>query len=66
MAKAERLLGSLVVLRRHGRGIYDERQGQRRLKSLRESGVALEHELPPDRVVPVGALLRDLVEEFAP
>ncbi len=66
MAKAERMLGSLVVLERHGRGIYSTQQGQRRLRALRTSGVALEHELPEDRVVPVGQLLRDLVADFAP
>jgi hypothetical protein len=65
LARAERLIGSLAVLRIHGRAIYDERQGRRRLQSLREAGVALEDELPPDRVVPVGQLLRDAVQEFA-
>lgn len=64
MAKAERLIGSVTVLGLHGRAVYDQRQGQRRLKALRDEGVALENHLPPDRVVPVGALLRDLVEGF--
>ncbi len=65
LAKAERMLGSLVVLRRHGRAIYEDRQGRRRLHDLREHGVALEHELPPDRLVPVGELLRQAMENFA-
>lgn len=64
LAKAERMIGSLVVLREHGRAIYEDRQGRRRLADLRNAGVALEHELPPDRVVPVGQLLRDAMEAF--
>lgn len=65
MAKAERLVGSLTLLRRHGRAIYEDRQGRRRLADLRAAGVALEHELPPDRVVPVGELLRQAMEDFS-
>jgi hypothetical protein len=65
LARAERLIGSVEVLRRVGRAAYDERQGRRRLQALREAGVPLSSELPPDRIVPVGELLRQAVEEFA-
>jgi hypothetical protein len=65
IAKAERLAGTVEFLREYGRAIYgDERKARRRLQGLREAGIALEHELPPDRVVPVGELLRDAVESF--
>ncbi len=66
MARAERMTGSLIFLERYGRSIYGTQQGQRRLRDLRDAGIALEHELPPDRVVPVGQLLREMVEEFGP
>lgn len=65
MAKAERLIGSMVVLREFGRAAYEDRQGRRRLADLRSAGVALEDELPADRLVPVGALLRKAMDEFA-
>ncbi len=65
-ARTERLVGSLAILEKYGRAVYDDRQGRRRLQALRQAGVALEHELPPDRVVPVGKLLREMVEEFGP
>jgi hypothetical protein len=65
IAKAERLAGTVEFLREYGRAIYgDERKARRRLQGLREAGIALEDELPPDRVVPVGELLREAVESF--
>jgi len=64
MAKAERLVGSVAILGAYGRAVYEDRQGQRRLASLRSAGVALEDTLPPSAVVPVGQLLRDAVAGF--
>lgn len=65
IAKAERMVGTVALLREYGRSIYgDERKARRRLQGLREAGVALDEELPADRVVPVGQLLRDSVEAF--
>jgi hypothetical protein len=66
IARAERMIGSVEVLREYGRAIYgDERKAQRRLKDLRDAGVALDDELPAEAVVPVGELLRDAVERFS-
>jgi hypothetical protein len=66
MARAERLIGSLEVLRRFGRAVYgDDLASWRRLAALREAGIAVDDQLPPDAVVPVGELLRRAVEEFA-
>jgi hypothetical protein len=66
MQSAARLIGDVEILRRYGRAAYaNERQAQRRLAALREAGVPLSEELPPDRIVPVGELLRQAVEEFA-
>jgi hypothetical protein len=65
IAKAERMVGTVALLREYGRSIYgDERKARRRLQGLREAGVALDDELPSDRVVPVGQLLSDAVERF--
>src|SRR2546425_723445 len=64
-AKAERLIGSMTLLREDGRSVYAERQGQRRLADLRGAGVILDDELPAEATVPVGQLLREAVEQFA-
>lgn len=65
-ARAERLIGSAELLRRHGRAIYaDDRTSWRRLDALRRAGVATDEELPPGATVPVSELLREAVEEFA-
>ncbi len=65
MAKAERLIGTVAIMREYGRAFYpDVQQQQRRLRGLREAGVSLDDALPPDRVVPVGQLLRQAVEAF--
>jgi len=65
LAKAERLVGSVELLREYGRSIYpDDRQQRRRLQALREAGIALEDELPSDHIVPVGQLLRDSMDSF--
>ncbi len=72
-AKAERLVGSVELLKFGGRAVYD-REGDtskrnnersaRRLKALRDEGIVLSDELPADSVVPVSALLRDAIERF--
>lgn len=65
MTKAERLVGSVEFLREYGRAVYaDERTARRRVQWLREAGIALEDELPSDRVVPVGQLLRESMDSF--
>jgi hypothetical protein len=65
IAKAERMIGTVALLREYGRAVYpDVQQQQRRLRGLRDAGVALDDELPADRVVPVGQLLADAVESF--
>lgn len=63
--RAEGLIGAAEVLRHFGRAIYaDDRKSWRRLKALRDAGVAVDEELPPDAVIPVSELLRQAVEEF--
>jgi hypothetical protein len=65
IAKAERMAGTLAFLGTYGRAIYgDERKARRRLQGLREAGVAVDTQLSPDRVVPVGELLAQSVESF--
>jgi hypothetical protein len=64
LRKAERMIGTLALLDRFGRAIYAERQGQRRLQDLRDEGVIVDEHLAPDRVVPVGQLLREMVDQF--
>lgn len=65
IAKAERLAGTVEFLREFGRAIYgDERKARRRLQGLRDAGIALDEELPPNAVVPVGQLLSEAVESF--
>jgi hypothetical protein len=63
VAKAERMIGTLSILRDHGRGFYDVRQGQRRLSDLAAEGVVLDETLAPSATVPVGALLREFLAE---
>lgn len=66
IAKAERMIGTIALLRLGGRAIYPcERQQRRRLADLREAGIALDEELPATAVVPVGELLRSAVESFS-
>lgn len=66
MAKCERMIGTVAILKRYGRAVYpDPQQQQRRLRGLRDAGVSLDRELPPDRVVPVGELLRQSMEAFS-
>jgi hypothetical protein len=66
MAKAERLAGSVEFLREYGRALYaDDRAARRRVQWLREAGISLEDELPSDRVVPVGQLLRQSMDSFS-
>jgi hypothetical protein len=62
-AKAERLAGTLDVLRRYGRAFYaDDRKARRRLEELRKVGIAVDDDLAPDQVMPVGALLREMLD----
>lgn len=66
-ARAERLLGSALLLERYGRAVYDSNdQSSRRLRALRAAGLALDDELPRSATMPVSALLREMVEEFSP
>ena len=65
IARAERMIGSVTLLREYGRAVYDnDRQARRRLQDLREAGIALDHDLPATATVPVGQLLRDAVDAF--
>jgi hypothetical protein len=72
--KAERLVGSIELLKYGGRAVYDrdgdsrktnDKRSSLRLRSLREAGVVLSDELPADAVVPVSALLRQAIERFS-
>jgi hypothetical protein len=65
MARAERLAGSAEFLRRYGRGIYEGKASERRLRALRSAGIATSEHLPADRLVPVGRLLADVVQEWS-
>jgi hypothetical protein len=72
--RAERLAGSVAFLKYAGRCAYHDpdnsakennRRSARRLKALRDAGIALEHELDPEAVVPVSQIMRDAIEGFA-
>lgn len=66
-ARAERLLGAALLLEKYGRAVYaSDHQSARRLRALRDAGLALDDELPREATMPVSALLREMVEEFAP
>jgi hypothetical protein len=71
--KAERLIGSVALLKFGGRAVYDRDGGSRktndkrssiRLRALREAGIVLDRALPPEATVPTSALLRDAIERF--
>lgn len=63
--RAEGLIGAAEVLRHFGRAIYgDDRKSWRRLKALRDAGVAVDDELPAGAAIPVSELLRQAVEQF--
>jgi hypothetical protein len=65
MAKAERMIGTLALLKHYGRAVYpDARQQQRRLQQLRQAGIVLADELPDDHVVPVTQLLSQMIDTF--
>jgi hypothetical protein len=65
IAKAERIIGSVALLAEYGRSIYPcERQQRRRIADVRQAGVSLDDELPSDRIVPVGQLLRRSMDSF--
>ncbi len=66
VAKAERLAGSVELLRVYGRAIYgDDHKSARRLRALREAGVVLDDALPEGAQVPVSKLLRQMVDAWA-
>lgn len=66
IAKAERMIGTVQLLKEYGRSIYPcERQQRRRIADVRGAGIALDDELPSDRIVPVGQLLRDSMDSFS-
>lgn len=66
IARAERMIGTVALLREYGRSIYPcERQQRRRIADVRQAGIALDEQLPSDRVVPVGQLLRDSMASFS-
>jgi hypothetical protein len=65
-ARAERLVGAAELLRRYGRGIYaTDKQSARRLRALRDAGIAVDDELPPDSTVPVTELLNAALAEWS-
>jgi hypothetical protein len=73
-AKAERLIGSVALLKHGGRAVYDRddstrvrnnERSSRRLKALRDEGLVLADELPASSLVPVSELLRDAVSRFS-
>jgi hypothetical protein len=65
MARAERMLGTLAVLASYGRSVYADSSGRRRLAELRRYGVAPESVVGPDRIVPVGRLLKQSIESWS-
>jgi hypothetical protein len=65
-ARAERLVGSIGLLRAFGRAIYgDDATSARRLRQLREAGVVLDDALPDDAQVPVSKLLSEMVDAWS-
>jgi hypothetical protein len=65
MRVAARLLGDVSIFAEFGRAAYpNAKMAQRRLKALRDHGVAIEDVLPPERSVPVGRLLRESIESW--
>lgn len=65
IARAERLAGAADFLRRYGRAIYGEDwRSARRLKELREVGIAVDDELPEGATVPVSHLLSSALEAW--
>lgn len=66
VAKAERLVGAAELLRRYGRGIYvDDWRSARRLRDLRDVGIAIDDQLPEGTTVPVSELLQAALEEWS-
>jgi hypothetical protein len=66
MRVAARLLGDVAIFAEFGRAAYpDDRMARRRLAALRQHGIAVEDVLPPERVVPVGRLLRESIESWS-
>jgi hypothetical protein len=64
-AKAERIAGSLLFLERCGRAFYGSNDASsRRLRAARQAGIAIDNELPPGATLPVGQLLREMVDSF--
>ncbi|WP_249009662.1 hypothetical protein [Conexibacter sp. DBS9H8] len=65
MVKARGLLGDLAILAEFGRAPYADSTGRRRLAELRKQGITPEAIVPPERVIPVGRLLRESVDAWA-
>jgi hypothetical protein len=64
--KAERMLGTLVLLERFGRSWYEKRYtAARRERELRELGILIDPDRDEPEPVPVGDLLEALVESFS-
>jgi hypothetical protein len=73
-ANAERLAGTVQILKHVGRAAYHDpaegtkansRRSARRLKALRDAGIALEYELGGEVVVPTSELLRAAIASFS-
>jgi hypothetical protein len=65
MRVGARLLGDVAILGEFGRAAYpDDRMARRRMAELRKHGVAVERVAAPERIVPVGQLLRDSIESW--
>jgi hypothetical protein len=65
-ARAERLVGAAELLRRYGRAIYDsDHQSARRMRALRDVGIAVDDELPADASIPVSDLLAGALAEWS-
>jgi hypothetical protein len=64
-AKAASLLGASELLRLYGRAFFgNDARSAYWLRELRAAGVHVDDELPREAVVPVGELLRELVDGF--
>jgi hypothetical protein len=73
LAKAERLVGVVAIMRYAGRTAYQDEgssarvnnnRSARRLRALREAGISLDDNLPPEATVPVGQLLTQAIDSF--
>jgi hypothetical protein len=66
IAGAKRLAGASEFLRRYGRALYDSNdQSSRRLRALREAGIAVDDELEPGSRIAVSELLESALQEWS-